>query len=176
MDHDALVLPNSPSGRFFAYGDVPNQVMDERYIFGGSKPEKFAVSEVGYLQGLYRVSADVAASGQALGQAALKEAYKATHQAMGTNAELRSLFSNGVVEKLLDWDLLVSGYLRLNGNQTEVTNWKKNMRKLLATKRYPSDAFDVYVDVMDKYREFLERHRFLFDLETEKPRAKRQAS
>ncbi len=50
------------------------------------------------------------------------------------------------------------------------------MRKVLATKRYPSDAFDVYVDVMDKYRAFLERNSFLFDLETEKPRAKRQAS
>jgi hypothetical protein len=176
MDHDALVLPNSPSGRFFAYGDVPNMVMDERYIWGSSKPEKFSVSEVGYLQSIYRVSAEVAANGQALNQAAMKEAYKATQQAVKTNAELQTFFSKGVVEKLLDWDLLVSGYLRLNGNQSAVTNWKNKMRKLLAAKRYPPDAFDVYFEVMDKYREFLERNSFLFDLETEKPRAKRQAS
>lgn len=176
MDHDALVIPNSPSGRFFAYGDVPNMVMDERYIWGSSKPEKFSVSEVGYLQSIYRVSAEVVAKGQALNQAAMKEAYKATQQAVKTNPEVQSFFSKGVVEKLLDWDTLVSGYLRLNGNQTEATNWKNKMRKVLATKRYPSDAFDVYVDVMDKYREFLERNSFLFDPETKKPRAKRQAS
>ena len=176
MDHDALVIPNSPSGRFFAYGDVPNMVMDERYIWGSSKPEKFSVSEVGYLQSIYQVSAEVAAKGQALNQAAMKAAYKATQQAVKTNAEVRSFFSKGVVEKLLDWDALVSGYLRLNGNQAEVTTWKKKMRKVLAAKRYPSDAFDVYCDVMDKYREFLVRNSFLFDLETVKPRAKRQAS
>jgi hypothetical protein len=95
---------------------------------------------------------------------------------MQTSAELRSFFSKGVVEKLLDWDTLVSGYLRLNGDENAVTAWKKNMRKLLATKRYPADAFDVYFDVMDKYRAFLERQSFLFDLETEKPHASRQAS
>jgi hypothetical protein len=171
-----LVIPNSPSGRFFAYGDVPNMVMDERFIWGSSKPEKFSVSEVGYLQSIYQVSAEVAAKGQALNQAAMKAAYKATQHAVKTNAEVRSFFSKGVVEKLLDWDALVSGYLRLNGNQAEVTTWKKKMRKVLAAKHYPSDAFDVYVEVMDKYREFLERNSFLYDRETVKPRAKRQAS
>ena len=176
MDHDALVIPNSPSGRFFAYGDVPNMVMDERYIWGNPSAKKSFVSEVGCLQSIYKVSAALAAQGQALAKKALKEAYKATQEAMRTNAELRSFFSKGVVEKLLDWDTLVSGYLRLNGDESAVTAWKKKMRKLLATKGYQDDAFDVYLEVMDKYRGFLERQSFLFDLETEKPRAKRQAS
>ena len=176
MDHDALVIPNSPSGRFFAYGDVPNMVMDERYIWGPAGGKKFSASEVGCLQRIYRVSAEIAAQGQALGQAALKTAYKATQQAVRTNAELQSFFSKGVVEKLLDWDTLVSGYLRLNGDENAASGWKRKMRKLLATKGYQSDSFDVYLQVMDKYRAFLERHSFLFDAVTEKPRAKGQAS
>jgi hypothetical protein len=162
MDHDALVIPNSPSGRFFAFGDIPNMIMDERYIWGPPGTKRFAVSEVGYLQSIYRVNDDVKAEGEVLARLALKRSYQATQQAVLTKPELRRLFSKGILNKLLDWDTLVSGYLTLNGDKAAVTNWKRRMRKMLSTKGYPADAFDVYLSVIKNNKAFLERQSFLY--------------
>ena len=168
MDHDALVLPNSDNGAFFAYGDLHNMRLDERYIWERSDSKRFAESQIGRLQRIYRVSEALDAQGQEVARVALKAAYKKTQHALLTKSELQRLFTKGVREKLLDFDVLVDGYLRLNGNKSEAEGWKKKMKAMLADKGYHDEAFDVYLEVMEKNRAFLERHSYLFELETKK--------
>lgn len=163
MDHDALVLPNPPSGRFFAHGDVPNMILDERYIWGTSTPERFAASEVGCLQSVYKVNQDLIRKGRAAARVALKAAYGKTQQELLTNPELQRLFSKGVVRHLRDWDVLVDGYLQMNGDKAAASKWKRRMKRMLNAKGYRQDMFDAYVKVMEKNRPFLTRNAFLYE-------------
>lgn len=176
MDHDALVIPNSDNGAFFAHGDLHNMRLDERHIWERSEPKKFADSQIGRLQKIYRVSESLDAQGQEVARAALKDAYKKTQHALLTKPELQKLFNKGVIEKLLDWDTLVDGYLRINGNESAATRWKKKMKQMLAEKGYREDAFDVYMQALDKNRAFLERNSTLFELKTRKAQAGRPLS
>ncbi|MBC8031797.1 MAG: hypothetical protein H7Z16_17065 [Pyrinomonadaceae bacterium] len=168
MDHDALVIPNSSSGRFFAHGDVPNMTLDERYIWERSRPERFAASEVGCLHTIYRVGKQLDEEGQAVARVELKNAYRTTQQQMLTNPELQHMFSKGVVERIRDWDTLVRGYLQMNGDKRAAVKWKKEMKKMLAASGYKQDMFDAYVATIEKNRPFLTRQAFLFDSEAEK--------
>lgn len=163
MDHDALVIPNSRSGRFFAHGDVPNMTLDERYIWGRSTPERFAASEAGCLQTIYRVGKNLDEEGQAVARVELKNAYRRTQHQMMTNPELQRLFSKGVVDRLRDWDTLVGGYLQINGDKSAAAKWRNEMKKMLTARGYKQDMFDAYVGVMEKNRAFLTRQAFLFD-------------
>jgi hypothetical protein len=173
MDHDALVIPNSENGGFYAHGDLRNMALDERYIWERSNPQRFAASDVGRLLRIYRVGEALDVQGQELARVALKAAYKKTQHALLTRPKLQSLFHKGVIERLLDWDTLVDGYLRVNGNKSVATRWKNKMRKMLAEKGYREDTFDVYLEAMDKNRAFLERQSSLFELKTRKPGKKR---
>lgn len=168
MDHDALVIPNSRTGRFFAHGDVPSMTLDERYIWARLTPERFAASEVGCLQTIYRVNKTLDVAGQAAARAELKKAYRQTHHQMMTNPELQGLFNKGVVDRLRDWDALVGGYLQMNGDKVAAAKWKRKMKKMLAAGGYKDDMFDAYVETIEKNRAFLTRQAFLFDAGDEK--------
>lgn len=163
MDHDAMVIPNPQNGRFFAHGDIPNQTMDERYIWSRADPKRFSVSEVGYLQSIYRVGKKLDATAQALAHKELKKAYRKTQHEVLTNPDLQREFSKGLVERLRDWDTLVGGFLQMNGDKAASTKWKRQMKKMLAAKDYPEDAFEIYMTVMQKNQAFLLRHAFLFE-------------
>ncbi|MCI0590088.1 MAG: hypothetical protein L0Y67_00520, partial [Gammaproteobacteria bacterium] len=163
MDHDALVIPNPQNGRFFAHGDVPNMTLDERYIWNRSDPKRFSASEVGCLQSIYRVGKDLDAEAQELAHVELKKSYKNTQHELLTNPDLQRLFSKGVIERLRDWDTLVGGFLQMNGDKATTKKWTRKMKKLLAAKEYPQDAFDAYMATMQRNKAFLVRHSFLFD-------------
>ncbi|HEX8150544.1 MAG TPA: hypothetical protein VF591_25395 [Pyrinomonadaceae bacterium] len=164
MDHDALVLPNPQDGRFDAREALHCMTLDERYIWGRSSPERFAASEMGCLQTIYRTGARLDAEGQALANAALEGAFKKTRHEMRTKPELRRIFHKDFVERLPDWDTLVGGYLKLNGDRTAARRWRAEMRRTLAANGYEGDAFDGYLKVLEKNRAFLQRHASLFDL------------
>lgn len=168
MDHDALVIPNSRSGRFFAHGDVHNMTLDERYIWERSRQDRFVASEVGCLHSIYRVGKQLDEAGQAVARLELENAYRKTQQQLLTNPELQRLFSKGVVERLRDWDTLVGGYLQMNGDKRTASKWKKEMKRMLAAAGYKDDMFDAYVATIEKNRPFLTRQAFLFDPAAEK--------
>ena len=168
MDHDALVIPNSRSGRFFAHGDVPNMTLDERYIWARLTEKRFAASEVGCLHAIYQVGKQLDQEGQALARIEMRKAYQKTQHEVMTNPRLHRLFSKGVVERLRDWDTLVSGYLRMNGDKAAARKWKREMKGMLARNGYRPDMFDAYVATIEKNRDFLSRQAFLFEPTAEK--------
>lgn len=163
MDHDALVMPNPRDGQFFAREALPCMTLDERYIWGRSNPERFAASEMGCLQTIYRTGERLDAEGRAQAAAALDSAYKRTRHEMLTRPELRRIFHKDFVERVADWDTLVGGYLKLNGDESAVKKWKTEMRRMMVAKGYKRDTFAAYLRAMEKHRPFLQRHAFLFD-------------
>ena len=160
MDHDALVIPGPQTMNFHAHGTLPSMAVDERYIWGKSNAKRFATSEVGYLQSIYRPAKRVCAKGEALALRALKQAYRKTQNELVTNPRMEKLFNRVFIKRLLDWDTLVSGYLQKNSSNAA---WKKKMRRMMAAKGYKRRAFDAYIEIIEKNRDFIKRYAFLFD-------------
>jgi len=174
MDHDALEIPGPENKFFYAHGTMPNTFLDERHIWSRLRPEMFATSAVGYLNKIYRAGDDLDAQGQQLARVTLKDAYRKTLREMTVNAQLRALFNQEFIERLCDWDELVHGRLQLNGDKSVNAKWKRKMKRMLSAKRYRREAFDSYVEIIDKYREFLLRNWQLFDIERDPSQMNRQ--
>lgn len=170
MDHDALCIPGPYETDFHPHAAIPGMAWDERYIWGGSTPELFATSEIGYLRTIYRVSDALSKKGQALARTNLRSAYKKTRRELLTDPKLQSLFDKVFIDRLLDWDMLVLGYLKMKADPTASSLWTEEMRTRLAGKGYREPAFDAYLEVLRNNRPFLERYSFLFDLENQMPR------
>ncbi len=160
MDHDALVIPGPQTENFHAHGTLPSMAVDERYIWGKSNAKRFATSEVGFLQSIYRPARRVCVQGEALALRALKHAYRRTQNELVTNPQMEKLFNRVFIKRLLDWDTLVSGYLQKNSSNVA---WKKKMRRMMAAKGYKRRAFDAYMEIIEKNKDFIKRYAFLFD-------------
>jgi len=160
MDHDALVIPGPQTQNFHAHGTLPSMAVDERYIWDKSNLNRFATSEVGYLQRIYRPAQSVCAQGEAFALRALKHAYRKTQNALVKNPEMEKLFNRVFIKRLLDWDTLVSGYLKNNSSNVA---WKKKMREMMAAKGYKRRAFDAYMEIIEKNKDFIKRYEFLFE-------------
>ena len=160
MDHDALVIPGPQTENFHAHGTLPSMAVDERYIWGKSNLKRFATSEVGYLESIYRPARRVCVQGEALALRALKHAYRKTQNELVTNPQMEKLFNRVFIKRLLDWDTLVSGYLKKNSSNVA---WKKKMRKMMAAKGYKRRAFDAYMEIIEKNKDFIKRYAFLFE-------------
>ncbi len=166
MDHDAVVIPGPQDREFYAHDALHGMTLDETYIWGRSGS---TLGTVGYLRGIYRTSDSVYQQGQKLARIALKKAYKKTQHKLSIDPKLRALFDQIFVERLLDWDTLVRGYLRIKPNTAASSEWKHKKRKMmLAEKAYEGYEFDAYMEAIENNRAFLERHSFLFDVGSEK--------
>lgn len=160
MDHDAVTIPGPSESIFWADTGIPTMVTDESYIWRRSS--HFAKSEVGHLQRIYRIGPEVDRKSQALARRTLKKAYAKTRQELLTNQPLRSLFHEQFLERLLDWDTFVTGYLQMNKHKSAKTRWKKKMKDMLAAKGYRNGAVEGLSETVEKNREFLKRYSFLF--------------
>jgi hypothetical protein len=158
MDHDALSLPETEHGHFFAQNALPGIQLDERHVWGRANPNLFPGTLAGCLQRIYRISPALEQQAQELAQRELKAAYQKTQQALATNTRLRAFFSETFLGRLFDWDNFVAGYL--NG---QTSDWQSRMKQLFADKGYEPDTFDYYAEAVDKYKGFFERNGFLFE-------------
>ena len=159
MDHDALTLPDEEIGHFFAQNAFPGMLLDERHIWGKANPALFPTSLVGYLIGIYRIDRSLEVEAQRIAENELLAAYKKTQRAVLSDRKLRAFVSDVFVSRLLDWDHFAAGYLRGDHHRSA---WKKDMKRLFASKDYEADAFDYYEEACEKYRGFLERNAFLY--------------
>lgn len=163
MDHDALVIPGAHIGDIDVYEALPNFALDETYIWNDSTSEQFAISEIAYLQQIYRVSDELCKRGQALARSALKDAYRRTQHELLANRKLQLLFSKRFIERLLDLDVVARGYLSKAPDAASGTRWKEEMERMLAAKGYKAHALERHMELMERNRSFLERNAFLFD-------------
>lgn len=160
MDHDAVIIPGSHEGDFHPEDALLGMMLDETYLWG--RPGSI-LGTVGHLRSIYRVSDNLYQRGQELARIALKKAYKKTQRQLFNNPKLRALFDQTFVERLLDWDQLVNGYLRIKPNNGASPKWKDKKRAIFAEKGYEAHEFDAYMEAIENYRALLERFAFLFD-------------
>ena len=158
MDHDALSLPEVEHGHFFAQNAFPGIVLDERHVWGRANPALFPGTLLGCLQRIYRIDASVEQRAQALAERELKNAYRKTHEALGSNTKLRAFFSDTFLGRLQDWDKFVAGYLN-----RQSAGWQSKMKQLFVDKGYEPETFDVYAETVEKHKGFFERNGFLFE-------------
>jgi hypothetical protein len=156
MDHDALTLPDLEIGHFFAQNAFPGILLDERHTWGRANPALFPTSLAGYLCSIYRMSSALESEALRVAETELLSAYKKTQHAVLTDRKLRAFFSDTFVERLLDWDTFVAGYLKRE------SGWKTRMKRMFKDKGYESDAFEYYSEAVEKYRGFIDRNSFLY--------------
>jgi hypothetical protein len=162
MDHDAVTLHGPAEQFFYADSVIETMATDESYIWGRD-PRHFPGSELGYLQRIYRIGKKIDRAGDALARRRLKEAYTKTRIALQTNQQLRSLFHKRFLDRLLDWDVFVNGYLSTNGDGSANGRWKTGMEKMLLSKGYKAGAVERMAATVEKNRKFLEKYSFLFE-------------
>jgi hypothetical protein len=165
MDHDDLSIPGPDEQIFYVSGALGCMKIDERHIWDRSTPERFATSEVGYLQSIYRIGKEVDAQGQAVAEAELRRAYKKTQQELLTNPELRALFSRRFLDRLLDWDTVVDGYVQKKHLKPTGAAWKRKIRKMLDAKGYKKVTLDCYLEFIEKNWARLETYSHLYRTE-----------
>lgn len=163
MDHDALIIPGLDNENFLAPGALPNMRMDERYVWGGSNPAQCATSEMGYLRAIYRTCEAVNARGEILAHTALKDAYTKTQREVLSNPVLRRMFHRTFLGRLGDWDEIVTGYLKVRGDESASAAWQRGMKRKLAEKGYRRGGLEGYLEVIENYLGFVGKYAFLFD-------------
>lgn len=159
MDHDSVVIPGPQEKYFYARDALPEMRLDETYLCG--RPG-FQLGSVGHLGNIYRISDDLYQQGQVLARTVMKKAYKKTQRHLSTNSELQVLFDHVFVERLLDWDKLVKGYLRTKANTAANSTWKGNQRELLAAKAYEEQEIEAQMYALENNNGFLDTLSFLF--------------
>lgn len=162
MDHDALWLPTSEDDYFYPESGIKSMVADELYVWERGKPDHFKRSELGCLNRIYRVGAELDAEGQAHAFQSLKAAYRKTQHQMLTNPVLKRLFDKRFLDRLLDWDQLVTDYFQINGDRAAAARWRRAEKKRWHNKGCGRNAFKTSLEIVEKNQGFLERYYELF--------------
>jgi hypothetical protein len=162
MDHDAVTLHGPDEHFFYADSAIPTIALDESYIWSRN-PRHFPGSELGYLQRIYQIDKAVDDKGEVLARQTLRDVYLKTRSAVQTNERLRRLYHKRFLERYLDWDIFVNGYLGLNGEKAANKRWKQKMEEKLTGKGYKSGVVERMGETVEKNRKFLEKYSFLFE-------------
>jgi hypothetical protein len=162
MDHDAVTLHGPDEHFFYADSAIPTIALDESYIWSRN-PRHFPGSELGYLQRIYQIDKTIDEKGEALARKILRDVYVKTRSALQTNERLRRLYHRRFLERYLDWDIFVNGYLGLNGEKAANKRWKQKMEEKLTGKGYKPGVVERMGETVEKNRQFLEKYSFLFE-------------
>jgi hypothetical protein len=163
MDHDCLSVVDK-SERDFRPLDAFNGICtDARFIGGDAVAAKFLrQTAIYFLQEIYRVRKNVCHEGRGLLHSSIRQAYRATHDAMLTDAKVQNLFHKVFVERVRDWDTIVKSYLTKKPQGAGWDLWKKSTRKLLKKKGYPQWLIEAHLKTIETHADFLENQDFLY--------------
>ncbi|HKU74775.1 MAG TPA: hypothetical protein VJR02_12765 [Pyrinomonadaceae bacterium] len=162
MDHDAVTLHGPDEHFFFADSAIPTIALDESYIWSRN-PRHFPGSQLGYLQRIYQIDKAIDQKGDVIARRTLRDVYVKTRSALQANDRLRRLYHKRFLERYLDWDIFVNGYLGLNGEKSANKRWKQKMEEKLTGKGYKTGVVERMGETVEKNRKFLEKYSFLFE-------------
>jgi len=162
MDHDAVTLHGPDEDFFYADSAIPTIALDESYIWSRN-PRHFPGSELGYLHRIYQIDKTIDQKGEVLARQTLRDVYVKTRSALQSNERLRRLYHKRFLDRYLDWDIFVNGYLALNGQKAENKRWKQKMEEKLTGKGYKPGAVERMGETVETNRQFLEKYSFLFE-------------
>jgi hypothetical protein len=162
MDHDSLSFSSLGVNTYRPHNSVRNAAKDGKHILGGRYGKVRVRGELSFLREIYRAGPGLERRGVAAFRAAMKSAYDRTHDAIRTNPELTRLFRAPFVERIRDWDDLVTSYLRTPRSRAARNSWKSQSRSLLVQRGYRDDVADEHVATVTRQARFLRRIAFLF--------------
>jgi hypothetical protein len=162
MDHDCLELSDKSDKHFQPLHAFNGITTDARYIGGDLIKTREQQTSIYCLKKIYRVRKKLNEEGETLLHKAIQKAYRATHDAMLNDSELRKLFNKVFVERLRDWDEIVGSYLKMKSNGSGVGAWREDVRSSLKEKGYGRGAIEDHLKTVETHSAFLEKQAFLY--------------
>ncbi|MEW6213380.1 MAG: hypothetical protein AB1631_34110, partial [Acidobacteriota bacterium] len=158
MDHDTLQFPGRREKNFYPHATLGGIRSDEEYVQGCWIRDKSLRHLPDCLEAIYRPDKEVSEQGRAAFQQVLKEAYTKTHDAMAGNEGFEDFLNKTFLERIRDWDEVVSLYMKKRKSKS----WKTSARRLLSRKGYDEKMIERFVTAAEEYSTFLERYDFLY--------------
>jgi hypothetical protein len=162
MDHDHMLIGDKQARNFRANEALKSILVDERYIWGYFNGENFCNSDVDFLQRIYRVDQDTIDKAESLTLKAIEEAYKKTKRELEINPKLQHLFTKRFLNRIRDWDTIVSTYLKAKNNGGNMDAWSKETQELLDRNGYKPNAFETFLGSIERYKAFFTKYSFLY--------------
>jgi hypothetical protein len=156
MDHDTLYFPSRGEKNFYPHATLGGIRSDEEYVQGCWIKDKSLRHVPDCLTAIYRVSEKVREQGRDEFRQALRAAYLKTHEAMAENEGFEEFFNKTFLERIRDWDEVVSLYMKKR------KTWKTSARRLLKRKGYDEKMIERFVAAIEEHSGFLERYDFLY--------------
>lgn len=169
MDHDNLNLADSSVKDFQSLGAHASTSLDELYIWGIYDGVRHAVSAVDCLETIYRPGQATIQQGRDSLHTAMAEAYQKAHSELASNAKLKQYFHPSFVERIRDWDTIVSSYLQIKDDPARLATWKDEMTEKFMQRGYDKNVVVEHLITTERYSLFLERYSFLFQSFVEDP-------
>lgn len=162
MDHDNLNLAGSSVKNLQSLGAHSSTALDELYIWGIYDEVRHVVGAVDCLETIYRTGQAASQGGRDVFRKAMAEAYAKAHGELASNATLRQFFHPLFVERIRDWDAIVSGYLKIKDDPTRLAAWKDEMTENFLHSGYDRNVIIEHLIAVERYSKFLERYSFLY--------------
>lgn len=162
MDHDNLNLADSSVKNLQSLGAHSSTALDELYIWGIYDGVRHVVGAVDCLEIIYRTGQATAQQGRDSLRQAMLEAYRKTHCALQSNAKLRQYFHPSFVERIRDWDAIVSSYLQIKDDPSRLDAWKDEMKRNFVKSKEDKNVIIEHLIAAERYALFLERYSFLY--------------
>ena len=160
MDHDDLFILGRRKMYFWPHRAVLGMLRDETHIMGGPMKYERVKGEVGALKAMFRVEESVYQQGISALRDALRLAYEQTLRAVETDPYIQEFFFEPFWRQIRDWDEVVRIYLA--AREAQRPGWWARAAGFLRSKAYAEPLIQNYLNSVSTYRDFLERHAFLY--------------
>lgn len=162
MDHDNLNLAGTSVKNFQSLGAHSSTALDELYIWGIYDGVRHVVGAVDCLEVIYRTGQATFQRGRDSFRKAMAEAYAKAHRELASNAKLGQFFHPLFVERIRDWDTIVSGYLKIKDDPSRLAAWKDETTEKFMQSGYDRNVIVEHLIAAERYVLFLERYSFLY--------------
>ena len=162
MDHDDLDIVGANVTEFNPRAVLPAMADDEIHIFGGMSCGEKIKGEVAFLEEIYRINREMSRRGNVEILKAIENSYKKTKHELTNNNRLRALFSESFIQRVADWESVVSSYLVAGKDPAAVAAWKEATKVFLGSRGYNRYMIYDQLCAVDSFDDFLRRYAFLF--------------
>jgi hypothetical protein len=162
MDHDNLNLADSSVKNFQSLGAHSSIALDELYIWGIYDGVRHAIGAVDCLEIIYRPTQATFQQGRDSLHKEMADAYRKTHSELASNARLRQFFHPSFIERIRDWDTIVSSYLQIKDDPSRLAAWKDERTDKFKQRGYDKNVIVEHLIAAERYSLFLERYSFLY--------------
>ena len=121
--------------------------------------------EISFLERIYRVDDTVAERGRKALKREAASSYQRTKHQLKSNPELQKLFAKSFVDRIDDWDVVLSSYFKTNGDPARMEDWEAEIKGYLEERDYSESLIREHLAALKHERGFVEFASFLYERE-----------